>query len=70
MDLDPTVENGSGREAHRRVQLRRLAALTDDGEVVPVIFGGGGVANNVRDFTVKSRVRSATSNASRSDGKR
>jgi hypothetical protein len=70
MDLDPTVENGSGREAHRRVQLRRLAALTDDGEVAPVIFGGGGVAYGVQEWMASSKVWSVTMEVSCGDGER
>jgi hypothetical protein len=57
---------------------RELTGETESGEggtgvnggVTPVVRDGDGVVHNVRGFTVKLRVRSTTSNASRSDGKR
>jgi hypothetical protein len=51
-------------------RVRRRGGQTSISGGAPVVRDVDGVVHNVRGFTAKSRVRSAMSNASRSDGKR
>jgi hypothetical protein len=47
-----------------------VSALKVVDDRLPVVNGGDGLVDKMRGFSVKSRVRSARSNASCSDGKR